>query len=515
MEREKALQIFKIVFAVHNEATYKIISQEFLKIPGVVNEKRVSRKEELIETITEKKNDIDAIFITTDLPGEESLIKITRDIPKEVRVFALDTVNANDLIIGKMKKNGAEFIEEVDDIEKIVLKKLNNQESKAEPEAKEAEIEDEDDPEDKTEKTVKVKKEKKIDKPFKSSKIKSVDNVRTDNVRTDNNIRTVETIKHNIVKTKHIEYVTPPDYKRILAFFSPFSTGKTEISTNVAVAAAMQGKKVALLDLDLEKYGAAFNFQIKSPEDYFKYRVLYQKLKEYIKGQRGELSLETISSLATYKQKNLWVYTGNHEIKIDDFAYIEHAYRFLKDGLIEDDDLIKNQRQIIIDTLTYLIRRIKELADIIIIDVGSKSSLINETILNFDNLEKFLVTDQNIEILNAIAFKMKLKNELNYKNWNLIVNKCSIKSLNSPLDYFFDKSVEIDYLKYNIKKIYNIPYVNNIWDLKCKRKTVYNNNNKSFDREIENILASIFIINSENKGSILNKIFLSNFSSKH
>ncbi|HPY94550.1 MAG TPA: hypothetical protein PLR12_03915, partial [Clostridia bacterium] len=44
---------------------------------------------------------------------------------------------------------------------------------------------------------------------------------------------------------------SPPEDKRLFVILGPFGTGKTEISLNLALALAAQGRQAALADLDL------------------------------------------------------------------------------------------------------------------------------------------------------------------------------------------------------------------------------------------------------------------------
>lgn len=287
--------------------------------------------------------------------------------------------------------------------------------------------------------------------------------------------------------------VIPKDYKKTILLLSPFSTGKTEIASNIAASLAKKGIKVALLDLDWQKFGVGYNFLIQSAEEYSKFKLLLRKIKDIDKKNTDDLPPEQLFQLAAYKEKDLYVFTGHHEIKC----------------LIGEEDLGKpNTKETIIskEQLLLLIKYLKTATEVLVIDIGKSLPLeVVEALLDMDNIEKFMVTNQNIEVLNAQAYCRQFNRARDYKNWKLIVNQHSPSSsfsLKEIKGYFYDEST--DYQRYEIQDIYTVPHMKTLWDLKAKRK-VYIGKNSEFDEAIEHIINGCISI--ENKKGFFKKIF--------
>lgn len=291
-------------------------------------------------------------------------------------------------------------------------------------------------------------------------------------------------VKEKVIVKKEVVYKTPTDYKKMCAFISPESTGKTEIASNVALSAAKMGKTVALLDLDFEKYGTIYNFNADPGEDnenYHKYRLLFNKVRGYLDGKESELTDKQIKKLALTKKGRLHVYTGCLTIPIFD----------RKD--IEADELI------------FIIRKLRNIFDLVVLDVGKKlNRKVFDAILELDNIEKFLVTTQNLETLNTIPYTLRFKHDIDYKNWNLIVNMHRrINSLKDSkiTDFFYDEDLE--HLKYEIKDIFYIPYNEHVFYKKGKRKYVYGED-EEFDRSVDEIVTKTLSV--QKKKGLLDKI---------
>lgn len=524
--------------AVYDDNNYNIFKDEILKIKEVdINiMNRVLTKEDLIKEVNEKE--IDIIILTTDIKGEENLMYLTEEenIPGNIRIIGIDVVGINKLIYGKMHKNGVDFIdlEELELLKELILNIKEDKENEEENESKEHN----------PTKNKKIKKGRKKEKRNKSSKalrgrfnnlINKKENKENEKnnkaeIKTKEVVRNVETTKHHIIEKVKVKTKVGEDYKKIFAFISPLSVGKTELASNIAVSISKKGKRVALIDLDFNKYGLLYNFNI--PQDnnecYFKYRLLLRKIEGYIKGENRDLTEDEMKDLAIYKEKNLYLYTGNQEVPIKDKNIVSNniikntlnnqVIDRLKESNISDkiiDDLFylyrKEQSAIYSETLNFLIRKLKSFADVIVIDVGSciNRSLLN-TILSMDNLEKFLVADQNIQNLNNITDSLKLDHNMDYENWNLVINKYQrIKALkDKEIEEFFLS--DVDYQNYGIKRSFKVPYVNDLWEFKSNRKYVYGNN-EEFDLSIDRIIDGCYLIeDSEEQNSRLGK-FLKKF----
>lgn len=289
-----------------------------------------------------------------------------------------------------------------------------------------------------------------------------------------------------ITKVEKIS-VLPIDYKKIFAFISPESTGKTEIATNVAMALSkLTDKKIALIDLDFIKYGTLYNFVVDPGEDdinYYKYRLLLTKSFEHLNGESEELSEDKLKELAVYKNKNFMLFAGKQEVNIFDNSKLTSITLGLE-----------NLREIIL----YIIRKILTISDIVILDVGRnlETSIISD-ISSLMNVEKFLVASQNIEILNSLCYRLNFRNNSDYKDWNLIVNEH--RTINGFKDkeimsYFNDKNV--DYLRFNIKNVFYVPYVAELWEHKTNRSAIYSKN-EMFSEAIDNIINTCYPIKSK------------------
>jgi len=318
------------------------------------------------------------------------------------------------------------------------------------------------------------KKVKETLKPFKKLKEEKEPKV----------ITKIETVEKIVTKVEKVNIV-PSDYKKTIVLVSPESTGKTEIACNLAVALSNNTDKVvALLDFDLNKYGILYNFKIdpgESGENYYKFRLFYNRIDKYLSGKEDELTRDEVRGLSVYHDKNLLVYTGNQEAKIKD------------SGIVIGDNPIN-------DVLMYMIGEIRAISDILIIDMGSDmNNSFLSNLINIGNVEKLLITNQNIETLNTLPYKLRLKHGRDYDDWRLIVNNynpnVSIKE-KEIVSFFSDKSIE--YLKFNIKSINYIPYSESVLQMKAKRDVGYNKD-KDFKDAIDNLIKEVYPINIKKK----------------
>lgn len=512
-----------LALAVNNEKLIAEIKNIINKVEGASVVGQAENIDEIFKAIGEDNKDIDIIVLSTDIPTDENLMYVTKKIPREIRIIAVDTAKVNKLVYGKLEEDGVEFIEELEDLEKHIF----------------LEDEVEEDSEEKSEKD-KKKKLKKIpqqpDTQKKSIKKKRGKNyIITDLIKKqkgDSNlqfkevVRSVETTKHAVIKQQKVIYKHPKDYKKTIALFSPLSTGKTELASNIAKALSEKGKKVILLDLDFEKYGLLYNFKISSGENnenFFKYRYLFKKVSEYINSNSNfELNNKVIERLAAYKGKNLLVYTGHIEVSIKDKGEIRKRANEIfdsRDFSVKDSDIeamkesyIQNNIKIEPETLSYIIKKFKSIGDVIVVDVGKKLPYdLMKVILDIDNLEKILVTTQNIEHLNSIPCLFKLKSDVDFYDWTIAVNKYrEIKEIkdNSISSYFEDN--EGKEKSFKIKDQFIVPYSFQITENKANRDCVYGKD-KRFDNSIDNIVNTCLGIQSYKDKEGLFNGFLAKF----
>lgn len=262
--------------------------------------------------------------------------------------------------------------------------------------------------------------------------------------------------------------------KRSMAFFSPVSTGKTELACNTALALAKLEKKVILLDLDHDSYGTVYNFPAdpgEQGENYYKYRLLVRKTAGYLAGNEPEIGNEEIARMALWSSRNLWVYSGNQEIPLTEGG--------CSDGSLDPD------------VFRYLMRRFRTLADVVILDVGqSTPPELLEQIAALEDCSKYLVATENLKDLNTLAYRQRFPKDVDYEDWILVVNQCGqepgIKD-RELLAYFTNP--ELDWMKYKIRQVLRVPRVERLWALKWSRKAAYGAC-KSFDSAITTIIAA-------------------------
>ena len=293
--------------------------------------------------------------------------------------------------------------------------------------------------------------------------------------------------------------------KPVIAFFSPRSTGKTEIACNTALALSKMGKKVILLDLDHTTYGTIYNFPVDPGEDYenyHKFRVLVRRITQYIKGDTAELTAKEVDELALHSQKNLKIFSGNQEIELNsDFGAkgLEKKQRIESELMKTDlskkwiskfkDTYECTHTEPELETIQYLIRKLTSLSDVLIIDVGKQldKEIVKQLTRN-DSVAKNLVTTENLEDLNSIAHLMRFEQDVDYEGWNVIVNKTTSKpmfSIKELKKYFYDH--DVDFLNFKVRNIVHIPYVEETWKFKKKRKCILGYS-KYFDSAIEKLI---------------------------
>lgn len=509
-----------ILLAVYDENLRSQIKEIINRVEGVNVTGQVTDTRQMLDVISMEENkDLDIIVLSTDIPSDENLMYITKDVPKEIRIIGIDVARINKLIYGKWEEDGVEFIQELEDLEKYIFL----EEVEEDDEKKVQKVKKKKDRNDKK-RSNEADIEKKVIK-----KKRGKDYIITDlikNQKGDSNlqfkevIRSIETTKHTVISNQKIVYKHPKDYKKTIALFSPLSTGKTELASNIAKALSEKGKKVILLDLDFEKYGLLYNFKIPGGdkcENFFKYRLLFNKTDEYLSSKSNfEFTDKMIEDLAAHRGKNLLVFTGHIEVPIKDKNEINKmANEIFKEPGLRDLNLnafeveaikesyIKSNLRIEPDTLAYIIKKFKSIGDAVVIDVGKDLPYnLMKVILDIDNLEKILVTTQNIEHLNSIPCLLKLERDVDYDDWTILINKHrKIKGIkdNSISSYFKDS--EATKRNFKIKDQFTVPYNAETTAHKANRECIYGKY-EDFDNAIDNIIKTCLGIQRDKEGIV-------------
>lgn len=262
--------------------------------------------------------------------------------------------------------------------------------------------------------------------------------------------------------------------KKCLAFFSPLSTGKTELACNTAVALSRMGKRVVLFDMDHDTCGIIYNFPVdpgEQGENYYKYRLMIRKVKGYLERREPEIENAEILSLALWRDKNLSIYSGNQEIPLGD-----------------EGTAMSSMAP---EVFRYLMRRFRTLADVVILDVGKNTPAdLLEPITALENCQKYLVATENLKDLNALAYCHRLPRDVDYEDWALVINQCLSQAVvkDSEIVAYFSNQ-DLDWMKYKISKILRVPRMDDLWTLKWSRKAAYGNSS-SFDSAITEIIAA-------------------------
>ncbi|MCT4564979.1 MAG: hypothetical protein N4A68_11805 [Maledivibacter sp.] len=508
-----------ILLAVCDENLRKSLTDILSKIEGVTINGEVADTKQMLEVISrEDNNNLDIIVLSTDIPSHESLMYVTKRIPREIRILALDTARINKLIYGKLQEDGVEFIEELEELEKyIFLEEIDEDDEGLEKVKKKKDKNAEKKPRE-------PNNEKKVVKRKRGKNYTITDLIK--NQKVDSNtqlkevVRSVETTKHAVIKKEKIIYRHPKDYKKTIALFSPMSTGKTELASNIAKSLGDKGKKVILMDLDFEKYGQLYNFKIPSGErceNFFKYRLLFKKTEEYLSSECNfEFTDKTIEDLAAHREKNLLVFTGHIEVPIKDKNEInkmsseiltEPILRSLKLNTFEakaiKESYIENKIMIEPDTLAYIIKKFKSLGDVVVIDVGKNLPYdLMKVIMDIDNLEKILVTTQNIEHLNSIPCLFRLKHDVDFDDWTIVTNMHrKIKGLKDEgIRRYFEDSEGLE-KKFKIKDQFMVPYNAAATAHKANRECIYGKD-EDFDNAIDNIINTCLGIQRYKEGMV-------------
>lgn len=255
----------------------------------------------------------------------------------------------------------------------------------------------------------------------------------------------------------------------ILMIFSPFSTGKTELTTNIAYALKDKyHKKVAILDLDFDKFGIAYNFNIDDIDEYMKFPILISKVSEALKDFNyiSEVSEYSLKKLGISKDKML-IYTAHPLSKIN----------------------------VTVQIIKYMVMKINSIVDFLVIDVGANlDDAIRESLIGLININKYLVVNQNTEVLNLVTYKQIFKYDVSYDDWNIIINQYDEKTkITKRQVTSYLNNQDNTYARYKINSIYTVPHANNTWQLKAKHRKPYSYNDEyknAIDKIIDDLLIS-------------------------
>lgn len=450
--------IVSLIIKPRNKAEAKIyLDLHDIDDVEVENEKKYIPEDELFNILNyfaniDEEDYVQAFEHIVSQYNDDQIIYLIKKLPEGVKVY-LEQVKNMTYMEYRNRQFNVPTIEEIpeEDIEESLPKNETKAKAKVE----------------------KAEKEDKVDKGFKLPNFPSMPSIQKAPT-TEKIITKVETVN-----------VFPSDYKKIILLISPESTGKTEIATNLAVAISKNTKKtVSLIDLDLEKCGVLYNFKVdggEKGENYFKFKALYNKLDEALEGNGIELSEELIRNYAIYQHKDLFVYTGSQEASVN-------------------NNISNIGNRPMNEVLFNLIKEIKDISDVVIIDVGTSvnTPLLLE-LMDLGNVDKLLVTTQNIETLNTIGYKLRFNHSRYYNNWGLIVNKFDkrIPVKESEIISFFNDS-DIGYLKYDIKDVHYIPYSDELIISKSKREVAYTKD-KEFANGIDDLISKIYPVDVKKK----------------
>lgn len=276
-----------------------------------------------------------------------------------------------------------------------------------------------------------------------------------------------------IIKEK-VVYKTPKDYQNVIGIYSPYSTGKTVISANLASYYTKNKVTVTLIDTDYYKKDLIYYFPLKN-SDFLKMTNLYKDIK-------NDKEINDIPLYGIGLGKRLTLFSDHRDAN----------YKMVFEMI---DSIVQSS-----------------CSNVIIIDISKDldKELVNKILSICD--ERIIVADKIISTLNGLPYKLNLSRS-NRKNISLIINKdISIKGLSNKdiIQYF--RNIELyGKKKYSINfdEIFFIPNkLELIAERLTKRETAYGKD-KHFDDSIERIAAYLYKSDSlkVSKGGILSKLF--------
>jgi hypothetical protein len=443
----------------------KSLEEDLKKFSSMFNIKTAEHMEEVLQEI--EKDAAAAVIFSGSICEKnfEDVKRAAKSIPKIVKLYAIDNVKLNQLIYGELETNGIKFFPDFQGI----IDDMEDREELLDPEADEESTDTKSDvkPGQNIIKNVSgavseiIKTTKNIPKP-----VINFPNIKVPKLKPEKK----EPKEKEVKKTKNNKQVhTFVERSKVMIFLSPLTTGKTEIASNVAQGLSLKGVKTALIDLDLDKKGLFYSFPIFEKGDIYKYRLLSLSLSEQkLVDEPLELSFKA--------NKNLFVYTTHRDIEIPFTPRI----------------------------LDLFIRYLKRTVDVIVVDVGKNLSKdLTENLLDIESIDKYLVANQDIGVLNTIPYSLKWLGSFPayYKDWNLVLNNYRpLKGLKDSeiLSYFYDE--DSTDLKFDILKTFHIPQSNSVWEKKTERALSYGSD-ESFDAAIDKIIEN-WMIGKAQKGGV-------------
>ena len=234
---------------------------------------------------------------------------------------------------------------------------------------------------------------------------------------------------------------------------------------------------MGLIDFDTENYGLRHNFLKKNEVEMIYFEKLFNEKSDL---DMSEIDKSEILDFGYKVNPKLYVFTSKPNIQIE----------------------------ISIERLNYVIRKIREHVDVIIIDVGKNVSKdILNTLLELANIEKFIITTQNLELVERIALKLKFQSNLDYDNWNLVINQFeeNVKIDNLEIESILLRESD-QYRKFKFKEIFTIPNIyKDILENKKHRDYSYYFSTDEFKNSIDRIAVGWFLNKEEEKEKLINK----------
>ena len=452
----------KILTAINNPKLNEELKKENkFEIIG----KDIQYKEAILE-ILEKNNNIDLIILSEKIPGEielEKLIKKIKLINKKIKlIFILEKEN-NDLEKILIKNNIIDFYYNnkinLNELIKIINKKEINMEEEI------------------------IRLKKIIEEKDKNNNL----------LKNKNIINYISKIKNKIIKInnskKEINFKennNGKDFSKIITFSGNNKSGKTTISLMVSRILSEKNNKVLLIDGDFEKQDLSIILKYK---ENIKFKKLKNKTNKFFyKNKKKFKKYKLINNKKNIKLINLNKNIIENKIKkiINLFTIkINKNFYYLKEINYVLKNKNKNEKEIK-EVMEYLFDKLKTKYKFIIIDLSkSDSDDINKEILKISDIN-FIIMEANLLGINEakkLVYKYKKYFNINSEEFNLIINKNNLNSINKNL---ISKIIPIKNKIYKIRKNKKINInINNFF--KIKNKFI----NKKIKKEINKIIYDI------------------------
>jgi hypothetical protein len=136
-------------------------------------------------------------------------------------------------------------------------------------------------------------------------------------------------------------------------------------------------------------------------------------------------------------------------------------------------------------------RRFRTLADVVILDIGQRNpAALMEQITALEDGCRYFVVSENLKDLHALAYRQRFPRDVDYEDWNLVVNQSQSPPIikDRELTAYFSNP-ELPWTAYRIARILRVPRMERIWALKWSRKTAFGQC-RAFDGAIKEIIAA-------------------------